>query len=574
MMRCLVVIAGLLAPPLSGAEPGLGSSSGTIRLPSGATVHYAYHFNRNALRDSRRKGDAIVALTEAGNLLRLDLATLKLTREWYGPVPVVCLGRGENGAILAGFMDGRVRRVNPATLALTELARLPGKPQWIGAVTDGEPEPDKSRLVAVVERTTWAVDEDTGERYEVPQSIVHDLASNKSYNPDFRRSDAPNNRATAFLLDRAGRLWLGADNGEWGGWCAYVDLKAGKLQSVPGVRSGVFGFTELRDGQVWAHGGITHMGSTSAYIKRIDRGRAEELFRRDGPPELGRGPKPPPDIRPYLPISQIVEDPKTGAILVVSFSDIFQTDPRLARWAKMHELKIRYRWGRPDSVGAYPSVQSVFSDDGPGKPGVLIFATLLDGFIRLADGKETNHPIATGQIEVESVDGIENSSEGILVLNGGDEGDAWRFRGGIWGQVSFAPPFEKDPNEQVVMGVPSGPTWSQTRVLVGRDGTIITVNAGNITPGTRTTARWRSGKAEVLGRESSSLNPSACFMTPDGQLWNADNNELLRLTSGRWVHAARYHWPRAGDPRGMDRYRMGPARRQRFRAALDPPRPP
>src|SRR5271169_1670533 len=82
--------AVLVNPPCPGAEPGPGSPTGTVRLPSGLTAHYAYHFNRNALRDSRRAGDAIIALTDSGNLLRLDLATLKLTREWFGPVPVVC----------------------------------------------------------------------------------------------------------------------------------------------------------------------------------------------------------------------------------------------------------------------------------------------------------------------------------------------------------------------------------------------------------------------------------------------------------------------------------------------------
>ena len=80
---------GLLTPPLAGAEPGSESPSGTIRLPAGLTAHYDYHYDRNA----RRAGDAIIALTESGNLLRFDLATLKLTREWFGPVPIACLGR-------------------------------------------------------------------------------------------------------------------------------------------------------------------------------------------------------------------------------------------------------------------------------------------------------------------------------------------------------------------------------------------------------------------------------------------------------------------------------------------------
>jgi hypothetical protein len=42
--------------------------------------------------------------------------------------------------------------------------------------------------------------------------------------------------ATAFLLDRKHRLWLGADHSEWDGWCSYVDLETGKVQTVLGLK--------------------------------------------------------------------------------------------------------------------------------------------------------------------------------------------------------------------------------------------------------------------------------------------------------------------------------------------------
>src|SRR5581483_396705 len=99
----------------------------------------------------------------------------------------------------------------------------------------------------------------------------------------------------------------------------------------------------------------THMTHTEGYVWRVDRGNAEHLYRR------GNFPEPLPADRPHLPISHIIEDPRTGAIRVFSFSDIYRTDARLARWEKTHTLKIRYRWGRPDAVGSYPSVESVIS---------------------------------------------------------------------------------------------------------------------------------------------------------------------------------------------------------------------
>src|SRR5262249_10092104 len=152
------------------------------------------------------------------------------------------------------------------------------------------------------------------------------------------KSEFPSDlRATVYLLDSKHRLWLGADNGEWGGWCSHVDLRAGRVYSIPGRKiydhtpekhwPGVFGFTELRDGQVWAYGGITHLGHTEGFVWRVDRGEAEELYRLDN---FRRERAPQPDDRPDLPITHVFEEPKTGAILVVAFSDIYRTDSRLA----------------------------------------------------------------------------------------------------------------------------------------------------------------------------------------------------------------------------------------------------
>src|SRR5262249_48123024 len=110
--------------------------------------------------------------------------------------------------------------------------------------------------------------------------------------------------------------------------------------------------------------------------------------------EAKRGPRPEPPFpadRPFAPVTHVVEDPRTGAVVVVSFSDIYRTDARLARWEKVHHLKIGYRDGRPDAVGPYPSVRSVLLLEEPGRPMGLLFATRLDGLIRLVDGREMGH---------------------------------------------------------------------------------------------------------------------------------------------------------------------------------------
>ena len=559
----------------AGAEPGAGSASpvGTVRLASGLTAHYAYHSNRNAVADLARAGDALIALTDLGNFLRLNYATLELTREWFGPVPATCLGRGENGAVLAGLADGRICRIDPATLATTELARLTGKLQWVGVTSAGTAKP---RLVAVVEQKKWAKDDD-GDRYEIPFSVVHDHGSGKTYLVDPQGENPSNIHATSLLLDSKHRLWLGADNGEWGGWCSYVDLDAGEIRLVPGLRiydevpqplwRGVVGFTELRDGQVWAYGGTTHMGMTDGFIWRVDQGKSEELYRLDNGPlvrrqmkearkaagveepeakdEPKRKPDPPfPTGRPYLPITHVVEGPEAGAITVVSFSDIYRTDARLARWEKVHELKIGYRGGRPDAVGSYPSVRRVLPDAPAGKPVGLVFATRVDGLVRLAEGKETRHALH-GQLGAEYVQRLEASSEGLLVIDGSDESHPSRFAGGAWSEVSFAPPYEPvDPNGPEARVRPGAREWHKSIPLVGRDGSIVTINSSGWAPGSQAIALWRNGKAEVVGREVSQLVVEACFLTPDGQIWNADDGGLRRLVNGQWSKATDYDWPR------------------------------
>ena len=307
-----------------------------------------------------------------------------------------------------------------------------------------------------------------------------------------------------------------------------------RLRSVAGLKIyehtpellwlGIFGFTELRDGQVWAYGGTTHMGSTDGFIWRVDTGKSEELYRLDNAPlirhqmdEAGKAagieepepkskprpkPEPPfPTDRPCLPITHVVEDPATGAILVVSFSDIYRTNARLDHWENVHELKMRYRGGRRDAVGAYPSIRSVLPIEEPGKPTALLFATRLDGLIRLVQGKETGHSLP-GQLSAESVEHIETSSEGLLVFDGSDACGPSRYVDGAWNEVSFAPPFEPaDPTAIEDQVEPKQEEWQESVHLVGRDGSIVTINSAGWIPGTRTTARWRNGKSEVLGRE-------------------------------------------------------------------------
>ncbi len=264
-----------------------------IRLESGRVVEYTIPFDRNALQASERAGNSLIALTSSGVLLRFQLPDVRLVHEHAETVEIKCLGRGEGGAILAGLADGRVCRVNPATLEVTEIAKLPAPARWIGWLSATASPP--AGLVVVTGST---------------RSTVHDLVNQKSFTVD--------HKASTSLLDTTGRLWLGADNGEWGGRVTRVDLTKGTRASIDPPPSGdpdwaahwdgIYGFIELRDHQVWAYGGMSHMGINSRNITRVDEDKPRPIVERRIHAALEEKPDAPPTA---LPISHILTETVT-----------------------------------------------------------------------------------------------------------------------------------------------------------------------------------------------------------------------------------------------------------------------
>ncbi len=484
------------------------------------------HFDRNSLRDSLRLGNGLIALTSSGSLLRFELPTVRLVRERIGAEEVTCLGRGEDDAVLAGLSDGRVCRVDPVTLELTDVLKVPSAPQWVGW---GAAVGNRPAGPVVVTRPTRPVDRD-GRHWEMPCSVVNDLATGKTFELE--------DKATTFLLDRAGRVWLGADKGEWGGRIWRIDLVKGTLAAIepPPSREpdhkafweGVYGFVELRDGQVWAFGGTSHMGSNSGSVTRIDESKPRPLSSFESHPDIEKEPDP---GRPNLPITHIVEE--NGSLLIFSYSDVFRVDKALKSWEKVATLDIQYRWGRPDAVGSYPSVQVVHPPTREGDPYVL--ATVGDGYV-LLDGAKTTPRALPGQLGAAGVDRVENTSEGTFFFEDDERLTSWRVGAKGWEIASLDPPYEPDPANDFADIEKDDETWYETRVLVGPGGAIYTVSGAAMSPGTRTTARRVNGRSERLGREVSSLDLSSSFITADGALWNAGFDGLMRFEKGRWGH--------------------------------------
>ena len=297
---------------------------------------------------------------------------------------------------------------------------------------------------------------------------------------------------------------------------------------------GVYGFIDII-GQVWAYGGLSHMGANLGFVKRVD---APGLSASFGGHDRSRVPS---DTQPNGPITSITGSDNGGLnTLVLSYSDAYLTDRKLREWRKFHRLKIRYRWGRPDAMGAYPSVRAVHLF----REGTLMFATRVDGYVRLRDGVETPMTLA-GQLGARSIDRILSTPEGPLFIDSSNLDTAWRLAAGAWQPAEVAPPFEPHPMDPKPR--PPDTDWYETKILTVANGDVVTVNHSRFSPGTVTTAACRQGKAVVLGREISDLYLGHTFATPDGQLWSIWDKELKRFDKGWWHLAGSVNAPPIDD---------------------------
>ncbi len=445
-----LILLLILGPASARGGEGSGSTVGDLKLPSGPTVVYDYHFDRNAFADSVDLPGGLVALTRSGNLIRFDPETRKPTREWFGPSRITCMGQGEPGSALIGFEDGRVARLDPATLEFKVIATLPGQPHWVGTKAGGG-------AVAVVERWKWfdaTVDGlgewgfpgtrkfgdevgslETGIQEWHPYSEVHDLGSG--------RSCAIGGRASAVYLDRKDRVWFGAEYGEFGGWCRCVDLSDGQARVIQGAfdpadekdpfRDCVYGFIELRDERILALGGVMHdFGRIS--IHRVDGDRGEVLlnlergdfilkrgnFIDNEPAGFGPG-------NPDSPIVLMLENGTNDSLLAVSEDNsIYRTDPALKRWDLVHQLGKRPVRG-PGDVAEQdaPNIRAVH----PRREGLLC-ATDRDGYVLIAGGREARE-LAPHQLEARKIDWIDVTPEGPLFCDW-SENVSWYLRDGRW----------------------------------------------------------------------------------------------------------------------------------------------
>jgi hypothetical protein len=504
----LWVAACAARPPGGAAAADTSQAAVTARAPA----PFAYHFNRNALAAAVHvPGGDLLAITDTGNVLLFDAGTFAPRAERVPRSPVACLGPATAAGVIAGLEDGRIVEVAVPSLAMKPVGRVDGTPVWIARSPTGmlliahglEPEAP----------ATWRA-------RSIAALTLEELGAMRSLRLPFV--------GRAFLADARGRLWIGADRGEWGGRLAMVDLAAWSVREVEPKSGwqGIYGFTETPDGHIWAYGGTMHMGGRGSFIAAIDREPSVKLFEA----RFARTPAP---DRPSLPITNVVPLPGGRSFLVLAYEQAYEVDAALAAWRPLPRFQAHYTPGRPDAVGVYPAVKAVqVIGESPRR---IAIATGLDGWVELRGDEFVAHRIA-GQIGSSNIERVDDWAGRIVARAGHLDGGAWALGPDGWAEIEAASPVAL-PETTRLKRAPAA------AFLPRPDGKLLAAfrddpnNWHNGKLVTLVTALCDGARCEAIGQEQSLVMPEGMFVTPDGGAWALDDFGLWNFRERRWVLA-------------------------------------
>jgi hypothetical protein len=480
-----------------------------------------------------------VALTSSGTLLSLDRQTFRLEAEHAGQ-RITHLARGARDRVLAIFVDRQVVEVDPRTLQQTPIGKLPAGewrfPRWIGEVSiAGEP---KSRPVALLDGEV--VEIAGGRRYSLTDPGGR--CSGRCASRDHIHLTVMRHPSVA-MADSRGRLWLGENDGEWGGWAGWLNLETGGLHSVKTEKGkdfggSVIGFVELRDGRILVFGGSIHRTVASTYIGEVSDGKLRMVYHRLQDSHMEDFAE-----SPRHPVTQIHQDGETGALYVFTAIGVFAANESFSAWRRVATLKLRdWQGGSGGEIRAVHPVR-----------GGFILATRREGYVSLSLGGEqrvsplpgdfavssprwlVRSPDAKipweGRFEVPDPVRIARTSGGTILWELDEWGERWRLVDSRWEPLRLDPPIGIRQRHD---------EWATSSLFVARDGTLYTVNGTRTHPGQLAIVRWRQGRPMVLAAEAdSSLDLSRTFMTPEATFWTrGPHGGLLRLGSdGTWESA-------------------------------------
>ncbi len=258
------------------------------------------------------------------------------------------------------------------TLESELLHTVAGEPLWLGTRRHG----GSASLVVIVlkpgarDSPELRVDQRPG------AFAVHDLATGREHTLDVRPDAA--------LVDRSNRLWVGSDNGEWGGSLCVLDLASGEVDLPRDDRGGpnaaVYGFSELPDARVLVFGGMEHRGLRTRYLYEASPQGLERVWPALDP-DTGKTLEDAPG--PDGPINAIL--PGQGMLFAVSGNEIFEVDRSLTEWKLIITLPTRRSIRRGSVVGAWLDASTASRYE-------LTLASPDEGWFRLRDGRLVERP--------------------------------------------------------------------------------------------------------------------------------------------------------------------------------------
>jgi hypothetical protein len=544
-----------LAAGMAGCAPPQGPFGGvmrTVRLADGLAVGYVHYEDENALVGSLLADGRVVALTAGGNLQARDARTLARVAGRRCESPGVLLAEGPAGEMLLGCQDGTVWQVEPRTLSLTERYHLEGPPLWIGS--DGKAlyaaMPAKRADVRHAIRIGDAIDphrqigsiRNLTAGGEVPFAGHLAEAFTKARaekDPNYEFCGMATGAPSAWAVDANGRLWMGKDNGEWGGFWHSLDLATGRPGPMRHNSEGVYGFLRLAGGQMWAYGGMSHMGPEEAFIARLDGPQARRVYDsgRDERDERSTAPSGR-HARPRSPITHMVEA-KSGRLIVFSYGDVFSVDRDLKDWRPLGRLALTYEPGRPDAMSNYPAVQAVHLVNG--SQDDIVCSTAYNGVVRVpkevGGGEKGDEGGAAGLIgerfSFADVDHIRPSPGGTLLgsRNTGRFTHYWTVpESGPVRKFGLMP--DVDPGKDMA--------WLRSHLVCADANSQVWAYDIGCWPGRMCLVRWTGSRQEVLAVEDGSFSIESIFATGDGRFWMCGLDRKLKLLRDN-------HWQDCAD---------------------------
>lgn len=470
------------------------------RKPEPPKLGVEYHYDRNAIVDSRMVGSTIVGLAAAGNLVEFGADNYSLRAEKVPRRRATCLGPADKTHVLVGIANGSIVRAAVDGLSFQQVAEVPGIPRWIGRQGKAGKEDRDGALVVAYQP----------ERSQPGKLLLFDTGTKKDYDVG---------AATVFFLDSKQRVWIAS-----GERIDVLDLTDGARKEVPwkGGWQGVRGFAELSDGQIWAFGGTGKTGEMGSFVARLSPGGKPVLVHGSG------GKKALPSA-PGKPVTHVIEALDPARVIVVCPDNVLVSDANLTSWKPLDAM-----------VGGHREEDALWATgQAHGTSHGVILSLARGGFMEVTFDFTRRH-VLEGQNIVQRPSEIVRLADGMAFYGAG--GPLF-FANGGWHPLPdpILPPAElmglarAGEKERLWAAMLTIPIEGGASYVIAKAGPPRRY-VGHM-HGLRDvflTARWDGQVLTVLGREELPIEPDDTFATPDRQLWNVDDQGLWSFAGGHW----------------------------------------